>query len=137
MSEDEGGEAWAPSVRTLPTADRPMRVAEFHRLFAEALRDLDRPEPSRLLLSLEQAPGRADTVRELTRRESACCSFFVFILREQDGLLLEVAVPPAHVAVLDGVAELATRASGLMDAGTLRTGQVAEAAGLNPQTLRY
>lgn len=62
------------------------------------------------MLRLEPAPGRAEAVRDLTRRESECCSFFTFTLTELEVLHLEVTVPPAHVGVLDAIAERAVRA---------------------------
>ncbi len=53
-------------------------------------------------------------MRDLTRRETQCCSFFTFTLTGHDDLLfLEVAVPSAHADVLDGIAERAARVSGL------------------------
>ncbi len=91
-----------------------MRVAEFDGLFRAALRRLDQPDQTRLVLTLEAAPGRAENVRDLARRETECCSFFTITVTEQDRLLLlDVAVPPTHVDVLDAVAERAARVSGL------------------------
>lgn len=89
-----------------------MRQAEFDGLFSTALRTLERPGRTRLVMTLEAAPGRAEAVRDLTDRETECCSFFSFILTEQAGLLLlEVAVPLAHVDVLDAIV---ARVSGLV-----------------------
>jgi len=102
---------WVPAACTLPTVERPMRVAEFDALFRAASRTVDRPEPTRLVLGLEPAPGRAETVRDLTRRETECCSFFEFTVIEHQGRLrLEVVVPSAHVDVLTAIAERVTRA---------------------------
>jgi len=103
---------WAPAACTLPTAERPLRVAEFDALFADALRTVERVSDTRLTLLLEPAPGRADQVRDLTRRETQCCSFFTFTLTERDLLRLEVTVPPAQVRVLDGLADRVSRAGG-------------------------
>jgi hypothetical protein len=95
--------AWAPEACTLPTADRPLRVAEFDHLFATVLRDQQRLSPTRLRWRLD--PAAEATARELTRRESACCSFFSFTFTtETDTLLLGVEVPAAHVDVLDALA---------------------------------
>lgn len=114
MRDDEVAEGWVPSACTLPTAEQPMRVAEFDGLFRAALRTVDRPDPTRLVMTFEPALGRAESVRDLTRRETECCSFFTFTLAEHDELvLLEVAVPSAHVDVLDAIAERAARVSGL------------------------
>ena len=38
---------WAPEACSLPTAERPLRVAEFDELFTAVLR-FDRPQPSSL-----------------------------------------------------------------------------------------
>lgn len=105
--------AWVPQSCTLPTVERPLRLAEFDDLFATALRGVERVGPSRLGLSLdESAEG---TARDLTARESSCCSFFDFsFAAAADGLIrLEVGVPAARVDVLDALAERAASASGL------------------------
>jgi hypothetical protein len=95
---------------TLPTADRPLRVAEFTALFS-ALTGVERRGPGALRLRLPDAPGLAERAADLTARESACCSFFAFDLtRTGADLLLDVAVPDAHVAVLDGLERLARAA---------------------------
>jgi len=91
-----------PEACTLPTAEVPLRVAEFSDLFASSLRSVSRLSPVSLRLSF--APGSAGEVRDLTARESECCSFFVFAL---SGDVLDVGVPAGHVAVLDGLERLA------------------------------
>jgi hypothetical protein len=100
---------WVPAACTLPSADRPLRVAEFDELFAAAVRDVQRSGPTELAVTLAAAPGRADLVRDLTRRETECCSFFTFRLEDGDPLRLRVTVPPAHTDVLDALAERAAR----------------------------
>jgi hypothetical protein len=100
---------WVPTACTLPSADRPLRVAEFDELFAAAVRDVQRSGPTELAVTLAAAPGRADLVRDLTRRETECCSFFTFRLEDGDPLRLRVTVPPAHTDVLDALAERAAR----------------------------
>ena len=105
MTNHEIGLVQVPAECTLPTAEQPLRVAEFTDVFALVIR-AERPAPTRLLLTLEAAPGRAEAVRDLAARESTCCSFFGFTVREEhDGVLLEVTVPPAHLDVLDAMAE--------------------------------
>ncbi|MFF0341162.1 hypothetical protein [Kribbella sp. NPDC004875] len=95
-------EIWAPQACTLPTADRPFRVAEFDRLFADHLRRAERVDPQTLDLTL--GPDSRATVANLTARETECCSFFTFTLSEHTGdLRLRVAVPTTHTAVLDGL----------------------------------
>lgn len=100
---------WAPEACTLPTADQPFRVAEFDDLFATAVHDVTREGPTTLRLTLDHAAeARA---RDLTARESACCSFFGFAFTPAAGgmLTLTVSVPPAQAGVLDA---FAARAAG-------------------------
>lgn len=108
---------WTPEACTLPTVERPLRVAEFDDLFATALRGIERPEPTRLDLLLDGAT--ADAAEDLTARESGCCAFFRFTFTPAaDGLVrLAVAVPDAHVRVLDalGTRASATRAAAVRD----------------------
>jgi hypothetical protein len=95
---------------TLPTAERPLRVAEFTALFA-GLTDVDRRAPGSLRLRMADRPGLAERAGDLTGRESGCCSFFAFGLTRAGGeLLLDVDVPDAHVDVLDGLERLARAA---------------------------
>jgi hypothetical protein len=101
--DDQG---WAPSACTLPTAEQPLRVAEFDALFADAVQGLARPEPTRLRLELVFSPELAARAAELMARENGCCSFFTFTLIIADGsLALEVTVPPEHIEVLDTLQE--------------------------------
>ncbi|NEK84950.1 hypothetical protein GCU60_04120 [Blastococcus saxobsidens] len=102
-------EAWVPDACTLPTVERPVRIAEFQGL-ADVTRSSVRHSPTRLTAELEPAPGLADEVRHLTRRESECCSFFGFVVREEPGrVLLDIDVPEPHAEVLDGLARLLGR----------------------------
>ncbi|WP_084516702.1 hypothetical protein [Microtetraspora niveoalba] len=103
-------QGWAPAACTLPTAEQPLRVAEFDALFAEAVRAVRRPERGRLRLELVFSPDTAARAAELAARENGCCSFFTFTLTVADGALaLEVAVPPQYIEVLDALAERSTR----------------------------
>jgi hypothetical protein len=103
-----GGErselAWVPAdACTLPTADRLTRLAEFEGLFA-SLRGLRREEPGWLRLHLDDGAGIEEQARELTARESRCCSFFDFAVQRRAGeVLVDVRVPDSRVVVLDGV----------------------------------
>jgi hypothetical protein len=95
-------EIWVDAC-TLPTAERPLRLAEFDELFARALRGQQRLSPTRLRWRLD--PAAEPTARDLTGRESECCSFFSFTFAPADGVVqLDVAVPDAHVDVLDALA---------------------------------
>jgi hypothetical protein len=95
---------WVPDACTLPTAEQPLRVAEFDELFAAATRPARRPAPDTLEIFLAGGPDVAASARDLITQETACCSFFTFSLREStDGSVLEVRVPASQVAVLDGL----------------------------------
>jgi hypothetical protein len=101
-----------PDACTLPTAARPLRLAEFDALFATALRDQQRLGPQQLRMTLAGPQGLEETVLDLTARESACCSFFDFTVIGDDGtVVLDIGVPEAQTAVLDGLAERARLAT--------------------------
>lgn len=104
MTTDD--EAWVPEACTLPTAQRPLRLAEFDDLFTTAVRGRQRLSPTRLRLRLDAAAeARA---RDLTERETQCCSFFTFTFTADDGAVrLDIEVPAAHVDVLDALSERA------------------------------
>jgi hypothetical protein len=98
--------AWVPEACTLPTVERPLRLAEFDDLFTTALRAQQRQSATTLSWDLD--PAAEATARDLTERESSCCSFFVFTFHPGDAKLrLDVAVPAAHAEVLDALAERA------------------------------
>src|SRR3954451_22420430 len=101
MTSDEYG--WVPPACTSPTAQRPVRSAEFDALFATALWGQWRLSPTVLRWRLD--PGAEQGARELAARESACCSFFLFSFgSDGDAVRLDVEVPAAHVEVLDALA---------------------------------
>lgn len=94
--------AWVPQECTLPTAEQPLRLAEFDALFARAVGPPQRRAPHRLAVVL--AGDAAPAARDLVARETACCSFFTFGLSPVEaGVELTVAVPAAQVVVLDAV----------------------------------
>ena len=92
----------APDACTLPSAERPLRLAEFDELFATSLRSGERHSPTRLRLRLAGADDLAATVRDLTDREGECCPFFEFTL--DSAVELTIDVPPAYAGVLDALA---------------------------------
>ncbi|MEU2781840.1 hypothetical protein [Streptomyces sp. NPDC007110] len=97
--------AWVPQSCTLPTEERPLRVAEWDALFSERLMSLSRPQPLHLCLALAGGHGVEDRVRDLVERESGCCSFFTFTTSASADLIqLDIAVDQAHEAVLDALA---------------------------------
>lgn len=115
-----------PEACTLPTPERPMRVAEFDNLFAEHLVRAERVEATRARLVLGPGSGGAgtpslteltDRVSDLTERESACCSFFTFTLTPapsstEDTLLLDIEVPTQHSRVLAALVDRAVASGG-------------------------
>ncbi|TDB95886.1 hypothetical protein [Actinomadura sp. 7K534] len=95
-------EVWSPQACTLPTAQRPLRVAEFDALFAEAATGVERIGAGRTRVRLRAEPATAERAAGLAARETACCSFFTFTLTATGGdLTLDVAVPARHTDVLD------------------------------------
>ncbi|MCX2949102.1 hypothetical protein [Lentzea sp. NEAU-D7] len=96
----EEPENWAC---TLPTAERPLRLAEFDDLLAGAARH--RPVRTRLVLDLERRPEVAARAADLAVRETGCCSFFTFELTATGGgLSLAISVPDSRAEVLDALA---------------------------------
>ncbi|WP_028934126.1 hypothetical protein [Pseudonocardia spinosispora] len=94
-----------PTSCTLPTAERPIRAAEFEALLPRAV-DVRRDGPCHVRLTF--AGGDAVAVRDLAARETACCSFFEFVVSVETGrVLLDVTVPASRVEVLDGIVVLA------------------------------
>jgi hypothetical protein len=108
MSEASPGGTWIPDACTLPTSEQPLRAADFERLFAGTVRNVERPEPTRLHLDLQPGPQAAARTAELAATETECCSFFTFVLTATGGALsLDVTVPPQYSAVLDALADRA------------------------------
>jgi len=96
---------WAPEACTLPTAEQPLRQAEFDALFTASARGGERLAPQHLRVSLTGAADLAESVRDLAERETACCSFFTFaVTTPQPGQVqLDIEVSPAHVDILDAL----------------------------------
>ncbi|MFR9779495.1 hypothetical protein ACL02O_25985 [Micromonospora sp. MS34] len=107
-------DSWVPDACTLPTAERPLRLAEFDRFFTDAVRAVDRVSARHLRLRLDGTARIEETARDLTARESSCCSLFTFDLSrpDPDSLTLEVQVPAGHVDVLDALAARVAAATG-------------------------
>ena len=102
-----------PDACTLPTAERPLRLAEFDDLFATAVRQVEPIDATHARLHLTGPAGLADRVRDLAARETECCSFFTFTTTGEpatdgEAVVLDIEVPDAHADVL---ASLARRAS--------------------------
>ncbi|MGI8700216.1 MAG: hypothetical protein ACR2JU_03265 [Nocardioidaceae bacterium] len=115
----------------MPIAEQPLRAAEFDDLFAETLVRVDRPDATRVDLTLVGEPGLVQRVQALADRESTCCSFFEFTVTPSEpdagadgtgrvAVHLGIAVPQARVDVLAAVVERAqaARAGGNRRAAT-------------------
>src|SRR5215471_11066558 len=95
--------AWVRQACTLPTAERPVRVAEFDELFASALHGQQRLAPTRLRWRLD--PAAEPAIRDLAGRETECCSFFSFTVTPAgEAVQVDVEVPAAQAGVLDALA---------------------------------
>ena len=117
------GPDWVPvDVCTLPTAEQPLRVAEFDDLFATTLRVIERPDAAgRARLILAGGNDLAERVQRLTEAETECCSFFTFTLTplaadEVDAagttvLALDIEVPVARADVLAALIQRAEEAT--------------------------
>ncbi|WP_199702536.1 hypothetical protein [Jiangella rhizosphaerae] len=97
--------SFVPDSCRLPSADRPLRLAEFADLFARSAGQPDRVSSTRLRLTLDDDPAVLAAARDLAARETACCAFFTFTFG--DGGALTVDVPAPQAAVLDGLERLA------------------------------
>ena len=98
--------ALIPDACTLPTVEQPVRMAEWDRLFADVVA-VSRDGERRGRLTFAAVPGLEPHLRDLSGRETACCSFFEFTVergRDADGrrtLTLGVEVPASRADVLD------------------------------------
>ena len=96
---------------TMPTAERPLRLAEFDALFATAVRSVER-RGNDVRMHLASGEGLVGWVRDLTTRETSCCSFFTFTVAGSDqDLTLDISVPPAYQRILDALTERAEELS--------------------------
>jgi hypothetical protein len=105
-----GEVSWASvDACTLPTTERPVRVAEFDDLFDASLTAVRREGPDRLRLELSGTERLKKRVQDLADRETACCSFFDFSVTAPDAstVVLDVAVPRNRSDVLAALADRA------------------------------
>ena len=92
----------------MPTAQRPLRLAEFDELFTTAVRSIVRLDRRQVRLELAPEAAVAARAADLLVRETECCSFFTFTLTATGGQVsLAVAVPDGQVEVLDALADRA------------------------------
>lgn len=113
-SIDPGSDAgWAPDACTLPTVQRPLRLAELDALFS-TVTAVDRRSATHATLTLAGEPGLAARARDLADRETACCSFFSFEVSadgsEPERVRMGISVPEAQAAVLDALVRRAEQA---------------------------
>lgn len=95
---------WVPESCSLPTVERPLRVAEFERLLTGAVLRSTRVSTTRLDLILTAASESA--ARDLAAREVLCCSFFTFEFDSAGtDVVMGIEVPPSHAEVLDALTE--------------------------------
>jgi hypothetical protein len=86
---------------TLPTAQRPLRAAEFDDLFATHVVAVETTSATAAVLWFAGDEDPAERVRDLSVRETMCCSFFKFAVSEEGGRVrLGIEVPLAYSAVL-------------------------------------
>lgn len=99
---------------TLPTAERPLRMAEFDELFASTLRSTQRVDDTHVRLLLAGDDELAQRVLRLAAAESTCCSFFTFkVTPSGNGLVrFDIEVPSEHADVLAGLLSRATSGRG-------------------------
>lgn len=105
-----------PDACTLPTAERPVRLAEFDELFATAVRGVEVLDPTHARMRLTGPAGLEARVRDLTVRETECCSFFTFTITpdtavDGEAMILDIEVPATYADVLASLAERAGPAS--------------------------
>jgi hypothetical protein len=111
---------WVPvDACTLPTAEQPLRVAEFDDLFATSLTAVVRPPgaATRARLLLTGEVGLGERVQRLADAETACCSFFTFTVTlspvdDGESVALDIEVPAAQAEILTALVDRAERARG-------------------------
>jgi len=112
-----------PDACTLPAIERPLRLGEFDAMFAAVVRQVDLVAPTHTRMRLSGAAGLVAMVRDLTARESECCSFFAFTITPEtaeagEALILDIEVPAQYADVLAALARRASTGAGQPSAGT-------------------
>jgi hypothetical protein len=92
-----------PIACSLAGRDFRERLAWIAALTRDALRSYDREN---LVLNLQYAPEAASCVREMVRKEQACCSFLTFEMQEHpDEVRLTIRAPEDARASADALFE--------------------------------
>lgn len=103
--------SWVPDACTLPTAEQPLRLAEFDALFGADVTDVQLITADTALLTLRPDAPVAARAADLAMRETGCCSFFEFTLTATGGrLTLQIRTPATQIDVLDAVVQRARQA---------------------------
>lgn len=93
---------WVHDSCSLPSFQRPLRVAQFDRLFADSVVRSARISPTRLDLVVDASAESA--ARDLAAREARCCTFFTFDFAHRgSGVVMRIGVPTSRTEVLDAV----------------------------------
>ena len=103
---DHPGSEWVDlAACTLPTAERPLRLAECDELFSTSLRAIEWTGETSARLLLAGGPGLAARTQRLADAESYCCSFFTFVVTAvaPGHVVLDVQVPAGYADVLAGL----------------------------------
>lgn len=106
---------WIPDTCTLPTVDRPLRVAAIDQFVIDSVLSIDQVDPTTLRLIIDGAA--IDRARDLAAQETVCCTFFDFTMTPlADGTAtMQVSAPAAQLPVLEA---LAARMSAIVDRGS-------------------
>lgn len=100
---------WVPDSCSLPTAEQPLRVAEFAALFRDSVLGYTRTGATKLVLVV--AADAEKTARELAARETECCTFFDFrFTASGSDVVMSVSVPESRTGVLDALTEAVSAA---------------------------
>ena len=100
-----------PIACTLSPNDYAGRLDDFRHGVFNHLVAIERPEPTRLRLTLD-AGADPEAVRELLAREQGCCAFMSFTLTPAAGqLVVDLQVPTEAAPTLDAMARLAELAA--------------------------
>jgi hypothetical protein len=111
MATTGSADGWVPSACTLPTNERPLRLAEFDHFFRTAVQQATRTQRTHLELVI--APESEASARDLAARETTCCSLFEFAFEPAPGgMVMRVGVPDDHVDVLDALQARITSITG-------------------------
>ena len=100
-----------PIACTLSPNEYAGRLDDFHHGVFDHMVSMERPEPTRLRLTLA-GEANLEAVRELLVREQGCCAFMSFTLTPGDAqLVADLQVPAEAAPTLDALASLAELAA--------------------------